>query len=69
MRPGEVVKAARARKGLTQMEVAQRAGVTQQWVCRRETGETSITLADVQVLHGVLELTLEDILRLHGRAA
>ena len=42
-RPGTILQAARARAGLSQRRLAQRAGTTQSVVARIELGETSPT--------------------------
>lgn len=47
---GELVREARKRSGLTQQQLAERAGTTQSAIARLESGRTSPSLEDVQRL-------------------
>jgi transcriptional regulator with XRE-family HTH domain len=47
---GELVREARKRSGMTQAELAEKAGTTQSAIARLESGRTSPSLEDVQRL-------------------
>ena len=47
---GELVREARKRSGMTQRELADKAGTTQSAIARLESGRTSPSLEDVQRL-------------------
>ena len=50
MHGGQLIREARRRAGLTQKELAERAGTTQSGIARWESGRTSPSLDDVQRL-------------------
>ena len=58
MMPGEILRAARARHGLSQERLARRAGTTQSAISRLERDEISPT---VQTLAELLHLVGEDL--------
>ena len=47
---GELVREARKRSGMTQQQLAEKAGTTQSAIARLESGRTSPSLEDVQRL-------------------
>ena len=59
MRGGDLIKEARKRAGLTQAELALRAGTTQSGIARWESNRTSPTLMDVSRLVRLSGLDLE----------
>ena len=56
------LKAARLKAGLTQVELAERAGLLQQYVSLVETGKQNITLTTAQALARVVEQTVSELL-------
>jgi len=59
MRGGDLIREARKRAGLTQAELAERAGTTQSGVARWESNRTLPTLQDVTRLVRLCGLDLE----------
>lgn len=59
MRGSDLIREARRRGGLTQQELAERAGTTQSAVARWESGRTSPDLATVRRLVRLCGLELE----------
>ncbi|BBZ13314.1 helix-turn-helix transcriptional regulator [Mycobacterium branderi] len=65
---GDLVREARRRAGLTQAELASRAGTTQSAIARWESGRTAISLDDVRRLVRLCGLDLEVMLVPHGES-
>ena len=63
--PAELLRAARARAGLTQRQVARRAGTAQSVVARIELGTTSPTWETLTRLLAAAGFELEALLGLH----
>lgn len=65
MLPGELVRSVRERRGLTQQELALRAGTTQTAISRLERGDQSPTVAHLEqlllCLGAKLMLDVEDL--------
>ena len=57
------LKAARMKRGLTQAQLAERAGLLQQYVSLIEQGKQNVTLTTAQVLARVLRQDVSDMLR------
>ena len=57
------LKAARIEQGLTQAELAERAGLVQQYISLVEKGKQNVTLTTAQVLARVLRQDVSDMLR------
>jgi DNA-binding XRE family transcriptional regulator len=57
------LKAARIKQGLTQAQLAERAGLLQQYVSLVEQGKQNVTLTTAQALARVLRLNVSDMLR------
>jgi transcriptional regulator with XRE-family HTH domain len=60
---GANLKAARLKLGLTQGQVAEAAGLLQQYISLIESGRQNITLTTAQVLARVVERNVRDMLR------
>jgi transcriptional regulator with XRE-family HTH domain len=60
---GARLKAARIKLGVTQAELAERAGLVQQYVSLIETGQQNITLTTAQTIAEVVHQDLSDMLR------
>jgi transcriptional regulator with XRE-family HTH domain len=60
---GTRLKAARVKLGVTQTQLAERAGLVQQYVSLIETGQQNITLTTAQTLAQVVHQDLSDMLR------
>ena len=60
---GVRLKAARIKLGVTQAQLAERAGLVQQYVSLIETGQQNITLTTAQTLADVVHQDLSDMLR------
>ncbi|AZZ57081.1 transcriptional regulator [Rathayibacter iranicus] len=58
---GALVAESRAGQGLTQAQLAERAGVTREWLNRFEAGSPSVTL--FRVMRVLRELRLEVVVR------
>jgi transcriptional regulator with XRE-family HTH domain len=56
---GDLIREARKRAGLSQVELAERAGTTQSGVARWESGRTAVSLDDVLRLTRLCGLDLE----------
>ena len=69
MEPGELVRAVRTRRGLTQAALARRAGTTQTAISRLESGGRSPTIATLrrllQVMGEDLQLETSSLQRAH----
>jgi transcriptional regulator with XRE-family HTH domain len=65
MRPRDLIRQARQRSGLSQRELARRAGTTQSVVARIELGQTSPTWATIERLLHAAGLELDTRLTLH----
>jgi transcriptional regulator with XRE-family HTH domain len=59
---GDLVREARRRAGLTQAELASRAGTTQSAIARWESGRTAVSLDDVRRLVCLCGFALEVML-------
>jgi transcriptional regulator with XRE-family HTH domain len=57
------LKAARIKSGWTQAQLAERAGLLQQYVSLIEQGKQNVTLTTAQVLARVLRQDVSDMLR------
>ena len=57
------LKAARIKQGLTQAQLAARAGLLQQYVSLVEQGKQNVTLTTAQALARVLQEDVSDMLR------
>ena len=57
------LKAARIEHGLTQAQLAERAGLLQQYVSLVEQGKQNVTLTTAQALARVLRQNVSDMLR------
>ena len=57
------LKAARMKRGWTQAQLAERAGLLQQYVSLIEQGKQNVTLTTAQVLARVLRQDVSDMLR------
>lgn len=55
---GRNVKAERARRGWTQEELADRAGITEAYVGRVERGEASPSITTAHLLAGALDVSI-----------
>jgi transcriptional regulator with XRE-family HTH domain len=53
----------RRRAGRTQAEVAKRAGTSQAWICRIETGDANPTLASLRRIARALDVQVVDLLQ------
>jgi transcriptional regulator with XRE-family HTH domain len=60
---GANLKAARVKRGLTQAQLAERAGLLQQYVSLVETGKQNVTLTTAQALAKVVDQDVSDMLR------
>jgi transcriptional regulator with XRE-family HTH domain len=60
---GANLKAARLKAGLTQGELAERAGLLQQYVSLVETGKQNVTLTTAKALADVVHQHVSDLLR------
>jgi transcriptional regulator with XRE-family HTH domain len=60
---GQNLRAARIEAGLTQAQLAQRTGLTQQYVSWVEAGHANITLATMTALARVLGQEVRELLR------
>jgi transcriptional regulator with XRE-family HTH domain len=60
---GANLKAARIRRGLTQAQLAERAGLPQQYVSLIETGKRNVTLTTAQTFARLVQQDLSDMLR------
>lgn len=61
----------RQRRGLTQVQLAEKAGIDQSTISKAEQGQTNITLDKIMVIAGALEVQpaeLFDLPELHKRA-
>ena len=59
---GDLIREARRRAGLTQLELAERAGTSQSGVARWESGRTAVSLDDVMRLVRLCGFDLELVL-------
>lgn len=59
MQGSQLIREARRRAGLTQQQLAERAGTTQSAVARWESGRTNVTFDTVRRLVGLCGLELE----------
>jgi transcriptional regulator with XRE-family HTH domain len=59
---GANLKAARLQAGLTQGQLADRAGLLQQYVSLVETGKQNVTLVTAQILADVVHREIRDLL-------
>ena len=59
MQPGDLIHAARARHGLSQSELARRAGTTQTAISRLEAGRRSPSIQTLQRLLACMEERVE----------
>lgn len=57
---GEWIKAARKRRGWSQLEVATMVGVSQPWYCRIESAEREVDLMTAMRICQVLGLDISD---------
>ena len=53
----------RRRSGRTQADVAKRAGASQAWICRIETGDANPTLASLRRIARALDVDVVDLLQ------
>jgi predicted transcriptional regulator len=53
----------RRRSGRTQAEVAKRAGASQAWICRIETGDANPTLASLRRIARAPDVEVVDLLQ------
>ena len=60
---GANLKAARLKQGLTQAQLAERAGLLQQYVSLVETGKQNVTLTTAQTLARVVHQNVSEMLR------
>ena len=60
---GVNLKAARMKQGLTQAQLAERAGLLQQYVSLVETGKQNVTLTTAHALAKVVHQDVSDLLR------
>jgi len=60
---GVNLKAARLKQGLTQAQLAERAGLLQQYVSLVETGKQNVTLTTAQTLARVVHQNVSEMLR------
>ena len=61
---GEKVREERLKKGLSQEELAARAGVHRTYIGMIERAEKNITLESIQKIARALELPLDELMRL-----
>jgi transcriptional regulator with XRE-family HTH domain len=59
---GEKIKQARLQQGVTQAEVAEKAGLNTNYYARIERGEASATIEAIQKIAKALKVTSADIL-------
>ena len=59
----KMVRQARQKAGLTQAALADKAGLTQQYIARIEAGQINPTLATMAAVARVLHLNVGDMLR------
>jgi transcriptional regulator with XRE-family HTH domain len=65
---GQNLRAARTKAGLTQAQLAERTGLTQQYVSWVEAGHANITLATMTALARIVGEDVRELLRYrHGR--
>jgi len=64
-RIGRNLTVARNNKGLTREQFAGDLQATVQWLSRVERGEENLTLNTMAKLSNALEVTIEDLLRVH----
>lgn len=55
---GAAVREQRVHQGLTQAKLAQRAGVSRQWLSALENGKPSVEMGKVLIVLSVLELSV-----------
>ncbi len=60
---GRNLRHLRRRSGQTQAEVAKRAGTSQAWICRIETGDENPTLASMRRIARALGVEVADLLQ------
>ena len=60
---GLKIKALRAKKGLTQDALAERAGLNRTHLYRLETGKQSITLRTMKLVADALDVRVRDLVR------
>jgi transcriptional regulator with XRE-family HTH domain len=60
---GANLKAARLKQGLTQAQLAERAGLLQQYVSLVETGKQNVTLTTAQALATVVQQNVSTLLQ------
>ena len=66
MRIGEALKKARESKGLTQAQLAERLFVDTSLICRWEKGQRNVTLCQLEVILGALDMTFAELKRLEN---
>jgi transcriptional regulator with XRE-family HTH domain len=59
---GENIKQARLKRGATQAEIAEKAGLNTNYYARIERGEASATIEAIQKIAKALKITSSDIL-------
>lgn len=60
----DAIRAARARSGLTNEELAERSGVPYSTICKVQSGLQNVTIPQAAALCATLGITLDDIVRL-----
>lgn len=62
LRVGREIHAELIRQGLTQEQLAEKVGTSQQWVSRRITGRTPADMADVERIAAALGVPISQLL-------
>jgi transcriptional regulator with XRE-family HTH domain len=65
---GQMLRRARARRGLGQTEAGRLAGLSKGYLCHLENGTRTPSMAVAEVLADVLRLTLTECQQLYGTA-
>jgi transcriptional regulator with XRE-family HTH domain len=60
---GALVRAERKQRGLTQVQLAEQAGVSRAWLARFETGHPAASIEPIFRVLGVMELELTTVAR------
>jgi transcriptional regulator with XRE-family HTH domain len=69
MHVGEVIRSTRQDRAWTQVELAEAAGLSPNYIARLERGELGASLFVAQQIAEALEVSLESLTRPHARAA
>jgi len=62
IRIGERIKIIRKSKKITQKELAEKVGVTHEWICKLENGKANVTLSLLNNIADNLTVELEQLM-------